>query len=142
ESLTAPTKAGWFLALDPGEKVLAKSLTFSNRVIFSTYVPPSASNACAPPSGSGRLYAVSVIDGRPIIDLSTNADGDSIRAHLHSDRYLELNNIGIPPDPQVIILPGGPTLIVGRNAGDEIQKFLPTDFGEMIRVKWRERNNR
>ena len=133
ESTVTP-KAGFYLALEEGEKVLAESLTFNNRVIFTTYIPPDSDiSACTPQQGSGRAYAIDIEDGQPAVDV--NNDG-TLTA---SDRYIDLNNIGIPPEPQVIVLGNGPELLVGRQLATEL---IDVDWGEMDRIKWRERYSR
>ncbi|MCP3673583.1 MAG: hypothetical protein GY829_03805, partial [Gammaproteobacteria bacterium] len=129
ENLNNP-KAGWFLELDIGEKVLAKSLTFANKVMFTTYLPPSALDDCSLSYGSGRLYSVNIIDGTPVTDVFN-------RAHIHNDRYLDLHQTGIPPEPQILLMPD-PMLIVGRETTNIFQKFIVSDYGEMSRIQWRE----
>ena len=126
-------KAGWFFSLDDGEKVLSESLTFNNRVIFTTYLPPDSSvNTCGPGLGTGRAFAVSITDGTAVVDF--NNDG-----YTKDDRSIDLHNIGIPPDPQIIVLGSGPELLIGRQLATEL---IDVDWGEMDRIKWRERNSR
>jgi Tfp pilus tip-associated adhesin PilY1 len=74
------TSPGWKLRLDQnggwiGEKVLGAATTLGGRVLFTTYTPtstPSSTN-CVPNTGTNRAYAISVLDGSPVVD--ANADG-------------------------------------------------------------------
>ena len=131
---TSNPKAGFYIEMAEGEKVLAESLTFNNRVIFTTYIPPDSNvSACTPQQGSGRAYAINIADGTPVVDLNNDGVFDE------NDRYKDLNNIGIPPEPQVIVLGDGPQLLIGRQLATEL---LDVDWGEMDRIKWRERKYR
>jgi type IV pilus assembly protein PilY1 len=89
---------GWKLELRlpggfNGEKVLAESRTFNNVIFFPTYLPggTAASDPCAP-AGTNRAYAVSVNDGRPVIDI--NRDNQTTT----EDRYSRLAQGGIAPE--------------------------------------------
>lgn len=90
--------AGWKLELRlpggfAGEKVLAESRTFNNVIFFPTYLPrgTAETDPCAP-AGSNRAYAVSVSDGRPVIDI--NRDNMT----TPEDRYTRLVQGGIAPE--------------------------------------------
>lgn len=57
---------GWRLSLSgSGEKVLSQPLSVDGVSYFSTYTPPS-STGCTPSEGSNSLYAVSLLDSRPL----------------------------------------------------------------------------
>jgi type IV pilus assembly protein PilY1 len=108
----APTVAdnapGWKLELRLpsgyiGEKVLAESRTFNNKIFFPTYIPSSAAAAdpCAPIGGTNRAYIVDVIDGSPVIDqdgVNTDSNGDGIPDLTLADRYSTLRQGGIAPE--------------------------------------------
>jgi type IV pilus assembly protein PilY1 len=104
----ADTAKGWKLELRlpggyVGEKVLAESRTFNNKIFFPTYIPSSAAAAdpCAPAGGSNRAYIVSVIDGSPVIDqdgTNTDTNGDGIPDLTLADRYSVLRQGGIAPE--------------------------------------------
>jgi type IV pilus assembly protein PilY1 len=83
ESLGAAS--GWYIRLtNKGEKVLSTSQTINNEIFFTTYEPTPSTNPCVPAAGTSRLY-----DG-------VGAD-DELTAE---DRLVELNTIGLPPNPQ------------------------------------------
>jgi type IV pilus assembly protein PilY1 len=90
---------GWYINLKTGgEKVLASPLILDYQVIFTTYLPASASDSeCAPPTGNSRAYLVELINGNSVIDL--NQDG----TQLHEDRYAQLKQTGIAPDTKILI---------------------------------------
>lgn len=89
---------GWRLQLESlGEKSLATALTIGNTVYFSTYVPASGSDegACSPSAGGGRLYAVSLIDGRARNNYDETTEEE--------ERFDTLDSQGIPAE--VVSLP-------------------------------------
>ncbi len=96
--------AGWYIDLEAadGEKALARPLTIAGTVYFTTFSPGDDSqNLCVPAPGTGRLYAVRLLDGRAVIDF--NADGqlertaklgtlipDTPSPHFGSDKKIRL----------------------------------------------------
>ena len=62
---------GWRLDLPTGEKVLAQSRTFQEKVFFTSYSPNTSgtANACVPQRGTNKLYIVNVEDGKPPYNL-------------------------------------------------------------------------
>jgi type IV pilus assembly protein PilY1 len=68
---------GWKLAMQAtgtwaGEKVLNAANIFNGWALFTTYTPSvtASSNPCLPGTGANRYYAVKVIDGSPVQNLS------------------------------------------------------------------------
>ncbi len=127
---TIPFNAlGWKMDLSvpswQGEKVLAESLTFANTIIFTTYLPQAGpavpgSNVCVARQGRNRLYAVSAVDGSPVLNRDNSADADgnvSTDGDEIEDRWGDLNQGGIAPEA-VILFPQNsvPTCIVGVEA--------------------------
>jgi len=114
--LNAPTnKYGWSYDLQlAGEKVLGTALTANNQVIFSTYRPAANVGHCSPAIGSGAVYALSVLNGAPVSNLSQDGDSDSYTRELtEEDRSIQLVHGGIPPEPALLITEAGPTLLAG-----------------------------
>lgn len=91
--------AGWYIRLGAGgEKVLASPLILDYQIIFTTYLPASAStSSCAPPSGNSRAYLVELINGNAVTDLNRNGEKQ------HVDRYAQLKQTGIAPDTKILI---------------------------------------
>ena len=147
---------GWKLELRlpggfTGEKVLAESRTFNNVIFFPTYLPggTAGSDPCAP-AGRNRAYAVSVNDGRPVIDINRD---NQVTAE---DRYTQLAQGGIAPeftflfpgrmdddgeggeddDDQVTRLP------VRCTVGVEIVNGLCSSGSTTVRTYWRQSGTR
>ena len=92
---------GWYLDFsNAGEKVLGTSVTFSNLVFFSTFVPSAQATFCSPEIGSGRAYVLDVATGSPVLDLFNPNNSDILTTE---DRSTELMRGGIPPEALVLI---------------------------------------
>ena len=129
-------KKGWYLSFtNSGEKVIEQSITFNNAVIFTSYVPPGANsgNICQAAAGSGRLYALNILNGNPYID--TNHDGTL----TEQDRFVDLMGAGIAPSPRVLLENGtdGITqrLCIGTECG--FDQLLPPTSKGLMGIKWR-----
>ena len=144
---------GWKLELRlpggfQGEKVLAESRTFNNVIFFPTYLPGGAagSDPCAP-AGSNRAYAVSVNDGRPVIDINRD------NLTTPEDRYTRLAQGGIAPE-FTFLFPGRldedegepgeevARLPVRCAVGVEIVNGLCGGAGSLARTYWRQSGTR
>lgn len=89
---------GWYIRLEnEGEKVLSTSQTINNEVFFTTYEPTPSTNPCVPAAGTSRLYHISALDGRAVVNYDGIGADDELTAE---DRLVELNTIGLPPNPQ------------------------------------------
>ncbi len=89
---------GWRMNLqDDGEKVLAESRTFQNRIYFTTYSPEEREynpEYCVATVGLNRLYIVDAATGRPVVNFaSPTSPPDDI-----SDRSKELAQGSIAPE--------------------------------------------
>ncbi|MET1253543.1 PilC/PilY family type IV pilus protein [Aliikangiella maris] len=132
DKIKSTNKKGWYIGFSySGEKVIQSSITVSNTVIFSTYLPPgSSSNVCEAASGSSRLYTLNVSDGNPYID--TNYDGKIDK----SDREQVLKVPGIAPPPQAIIGKDGKLKIcIGLECKDP-----PEPPQGVVGLRWRTNN--
>ncbi len=144
ENIGAP-KYGWYIDfLQTGEKVLAESVTFDNKVIATTYKPQLAgagTGICAAPEGSSRAYVMNILDGTPNID--TNTDGDLLdlttgpgNTTVCGDRCKEIGR-GIPPSGLVLFEPDGATICFGTQC---FVSVLSSKGQRLQRVKWRRRD--
>jgi type IV pilus assembly protein PilY1 len=142
---TAAPKQGWFIDFrQTGEKVLAESVTFNSKVIFTTYRPNLngvGSGVCEAPEGSSRAYVLNLIDGTPAID--TNTDGDLLDITTGpndttscGDRCVELGR-GIPSRGLILFQPEGATICFGTQCFDNMLSF---QGDRLQRVKWRKQN--
>ncbi|MCW9018004.1 MAG: hypothetical protein OQJ89_13625, partial [Kangiellaceae bacterium] len=127
---SSPSK-GWYLTFaDTGEKVIERSITFNNAVIFTTYIP-SSSGSCQAITGGGRVYAMQVVDGNPYID--TNYDGQLDA----SDRSVDLVSAGIAPQPQIVYT-DRPRLCVGTACtGGLLPDLIPPLPSGLTGIRWR-----
>jgi type IV pilus assembly protein PilY1 len=99
---------GWRIALEvsAGEKSLARPLTFSNTIFFTSFVPPDTTGtSCTPSEGEGVLYAVSLQDASAVINFSTvdkqTAPDGTIQELATGDRKRKAG-VGIAPEVVVI----------------------------------------
>lgn len=85
--------AGWQLRLvqGDGEKIMGESLTFDNVTFFTSFTPGETASQCTGGVGVNRLYAISVVNGRP----RTNFDSPVGEPLAIADRSRILNS-GIP----------------------------------------------
>ena len=120
-------KKGWFIWLNEsggsfiGEKVLAKSLTFSDMLMFTTYTPIAANTgACSPSQGRALTYMVNIKDGTAIYDF--NKSGGTILTQ--EDRRMNLIRGGIPPEPSLLFHENGPVILIGTEKAPDLQLLL------------------
>ena len=97
-----PVSAGWRLdmGINPGEKVLGKSLTINGIVYFTSFAPGRSANACSAQPGINYLYAVNLAWGRPVVNLDAAADDGGFVDRPYDPDYDELGDFAK-------ILPGG-----------------------------------
>ena len=69
---------GWYINLrrKGGEKSLARAVTFNNTVFFTTFEPETSPPAdiCSTASHTGRIYALDVANGKPVINFDELGD--------------------------------------------------------------------
>lgn len=108
---TGSLARGWKLRLEEGagEKSLAKSVTESGVVYFTTYLKAGTSEegTCGPSEGSGLLYAVKLSNGAPTYNLDPDNNPDTppptVNTDCASGRCSELDSGGIPSE--IVYLP-------------------------------------
>ena len=82
KQITESDKFGWYVQFsDPGEKVLASSITFEGSLVFTTLVPAAITsgeliNACESPGTQGRIYAMNILTGEASLDLNRDGSKD------------------------------------------------------------------
>ena len=88
-------KRGWKFTLPDDQKVFSNSVTFNNEVFFVAFSADTTNAAtCSAGQGANYLYRISVVNGDPIIDLSTIVSGEEDQARVKS-----LAQGGIAPSP-------------------------------------------
>ena len=104
-----------------GEKVLAKSLTFSDMLMFTTYTPIAANTgACSPNQGRALTYLVNIKDGTAVYDF--NKSGGTVLTQ--DDRRMNLVRGGIPPEPSLLFHENGPVILIGTEKAPDLQLLL------------------
>ncbi|MGH8523722.1 MAG: pilus assembly protein, partial [Gammaproteobacteria bacterium] len=101
-----------------GEKVLNEAVNFGGVVLFGTFTPVAtqSASACAPATGTGRIYALNILNGNPVYNLDQVGDDKDLK---RTDRATDLVHSGIPPDIIIFFpepeggLEGEPTPVVG-----------------------------
>ena len=86
---------GWRLDLDEGgwrgEKVLAESRSFNNRIFFTTFTPAAGAQGsvdnCQPAPGTNRLYVVNLFNGDPVRNFDRLGDDSQL---TEADRSTEV----------------------------------------------------
>ena len=127
---------GYKLALtEPGEKVLSPTLTIGGQVYFSSYLPeggPTEAAECnAMKLGIGRGYAVSLFNGRPVIN-RTMLDNQLPNPTSAADRYEDSTwGSGIPTEYQSL----GGNFIMGRPGA-----FQNANVSSYYRTYWYEKD--
>ncbi len=111
-------EAGWRLRMvqGAGEKILNRSVTFTNTIFFTSFQPGGSANACTPSAGINRVYQVDVRAANPITNLDQSIDGE-ITA---TDRFVTLRQGGIAPE-LAFLFPDqskGPVLLAGPEQVD------------------------
>ena len=91
------TDRGWRFTLPADEKVLSDSITFDDTIFFVGFSPKiNTTNACATGAGTNTLYAMSVVNGDPIVDdIAAVTDPDLARR-------TSLQQGGIAPTPTIL----------------------------------------
>ncbi len=128
-----------------GEKSLNPSSTFDNKIFFTTYLPPTDSEAnpetCSiTSSGRNRVYVINAFNGAPIPrrDGETDPDGDGTGdgsgGMKKEDRFEELAQGGIAPEVSFLFPEPNQVMCL---SGVEILNACK-NFNSRIKTYWRE----
>ncbi|MEL7368244.1 MAG: hypothetical protein AAFN74_04985 [Myxococcota bacterium] len=72
EILINEKKFGWFITLNPNERMLRDPLVFDGTAFYKTYEPTIGAVECGGGSGIDRIYAVNNCNGAPAQDVNGN----------------------------------------------------------------------
>lgn len=148
-AVVPPNSPGWKLLLNyptwQGEKSLNPSSTFDNKIFFTTYLPPTDSEAnpetCSiTSSGRNRVYVINAFNGAPIPrrDGETDPDGggtgDGSGGMKKEDRFEELAQGGIAPEVSFLFPEPNQVMCL---SGVEILNACK-NFNSRIKTYWRE----
>lgn len=132
---------GWYIEMErTGEKVLGPSLTFNNRVMFTSYVPGGVTTGCAPQLGSGIFWAVNLWDATPVEDFDDVDPDDTVLVEQQlykPDRHKPVPGSGIPAPVQTLFLNVNNELKVTTTSGPHV--VMEDDAGSLVdRIYWSE----
>ncbi len=112
---------GWRMNLqDAGEKVLAESRTFQNRIYFTPYSPEEREynpEFCVATVGLNRLYIVDAATGKPVVTLATGGGHCAGRQPRIPDRSRSWPAARIAPEA-IFVFPASDADDTGRAAGE------------------------
>ena len=94
-ALAAAGNKGWFISLDPKEKVLARTRLFRSKVLMTTFSPiGSTTNVCDVTNTTNKLFLLSVDDASGEFPVDTDNDGvldDEVRSQVVADQAVILD---------------------------------------------------
>ena len=138
EQTKLDNSSGWYMRLThSGEKIVASPVVFGGKVFFTTYTPGTGTVSDTDPCdvasdrGVARLYVVDYKTGAAVNDLNQD---DSVTG---ADRSMVIGT-SIPSSPVVVVLPGGPRVLVGVEGGLQSQDSQVAQ--PIVQYYWRQLN--
>jgi len=110
------TDQGWYIKLEPGEKVLAEGTVFYKAFYVTTFTP---NNEPCVPGGDARIYALSHLTGAAVLDFDNS--GTPSRSKVIGG--------GIPSKPVTVITPEGATLLISVGSTSPDAASLSVEAG-------------
>lgn len=110
------TDQGWYIKLEPGEKVLAEGTVFYKAFYVTTFTP---NNEPCVPGGDARIYALSHLTGAAVLDFDNSGT---------ASRSKEIGG-GIPSKPVTVITPEGATLLISVGSTSPDAASLSVEAG-------------
>jgi len=104
KKITETDKRGWYVGFtQPGEKILASSITFEGSIVFTTLVPEVLTRGegitiCAAPATQGRVYAMDLLTGEASMNLDNSVD----EKITDNDVSVTISASEIPGTPQTV----------------------------------------
>ena len=98
--------SGWYIQLNPGEKILSETITLDNNIFATSFTPVddgTASSVCdVTPMAQNRLLGVSLTDAGPANNLSSDESESNDTNSLVHNRFTDLAAQGIASQPQLV----------------------------------------
>ena len=122
-STATATSYGWYINLQPNERLVASPIVYDGIAYFVTYLPPSGSCACG--GGTAYLYAVNYLTGAGVITnnggTSQSCAGGVTVTSIGTGGTSQFGQIGTGvPSAPVILFPGEgkpPILAISTSGG-------------------------
>ena len=120
------SKKGWFINFQEynddwkGEKGLSSPLILDGKIFFATYIPEAdtSEDPCGGAvEGSGRLYAVNLLNGAAVYDWYNPPVNPNNQAVLTVEDRRDPLGDGIPSDPIAVFQKTGVDVMVGTGGG-------------------------
>lgn len=126
-------KKGWYVDLDPGERMITSSQFYGSVLIASSIIP---SNDPCTPGGTGYVNAIDPFTGTalPFFLQYATLDVDGVKIPVGSIDF----RIGMPSQAQIVAGSEGAMLIVTGSSGDTAQTQVKLDNITPRRINWRE----
>ncbi|WP_185957734.1 pilus assembly protein [Tepidiphilus olei] len=126
-------KKGWYVDLDPGERMITSSQFYGSVLIASSVIP--SDDPCTP-GGTGYVNAIDPFTGTalPFFLQYATLDVDGVKIPVGSIDF----GIGMPGQAQIVAGPAGAMLIVAGSSGDTAQTQVKLDNITPRRINWRE----
>jgi type IV pilus assembly protein PilY1 len=123
---------GWYITLEDGEKVLARSAAFSSLVYFTTFTPGEAKDCKV--AGGPRLYMVEFRSGGGATAFSNAA----YLANTTSARFKQIGS-GVPSSPVISVdSKGKASVIAGTTGGAVYSRVIYSSGTNKQLLYWRE----
>lgn len=98
-ALNDPTNKGWYISLQPNEKVLSRTRLFRNRVLFTTFQPQSSTGPCDLGGTTNRLYVLETANAAGAFPVDDDGDGTIDRIA----RYQEVADQALILDEPLVV---------------------------------------
>ena len=135
---------GWFIRLNPGEKVVSSPRVYAGAVYFTTYTPATVGGPINPDpcvastaSGNARLYALNYKNGASVSNFNASVEKDTAGTDVNGLGKLDRSKwvgTAIPSAPVIAILPGGARIFIGVEGG--LVSLPAVASQDMIRYYW------
>ncbi|MBI1731384.1 MAG: hypothetical protein HYR49_01280 [Gammaproteobacteria bacterium] len=126
-------KDGWFITLDPGEKVVGNAVTLNNVTFFNTNVPSSEADAdlnCNSDLGEARQYKVLFDSAEALADQNNSGSITKL------DRFTEHPGGGYLPSPVPVVVEIDDKVYEGVISGVAVDKPPGSLLNARLRKFW------
>ncbi|RZD15297.1 MAG: hypothetical protein EVJ47_03230 [Candidatus Acidulodesulfobacterium ferriphilum] len=135
-STVTATADGWYIKLQPNERLVAPAVVYDNIAYFVTYTPLSP-GACG--YGTASLYAVNYLTGAGEVTTNTGASSGTVTS-IGTGGTSQSGEIGtgVPSAPVIssTISGGKATLTITTQSGQLVQLPIPAQSSAVMPTSW------